>query len=156
MHEALAEYLRLVERPNPRVLREYLSAWAKVLSFFAPFTAEELWKILGNEKPVSGEKTWPEVSERSPETLLVERYINRFVDDVESIVRVIRRTPRRINVYVAGEGKWRLILGAIEGRLGEVLNDPSLPRAEVIKLSIPIRASLSGNYSSGDCLKAYN
>ncbi|MCS6788133.1 MAG: class I tRNA ligase family protein, partial [Aigarchaeota archaeon] len=81
--------------------KEFLEAWAKAISPFAPFTAEEMNRVLGNEGYVAL-SSWPAVEvEGGGESLLEEELIDQLIEDVRNIAKVVGATPHRLKVLVA-------------------------------------------------------
>jgi leucyl-tRNA synthetase len=110
-------------------VREAVQVVAQLLSLVAPYTAEEMWELLGHE-PTVATSAWPEVDERllvedtvtcvvqvqgkvrarlevAPdigaaeleELALADRAVQRLVDGAQ-VRRVIVRAPRLVNVVL--------------------------------------------------------
>ncbi len=90
-------------------MREYIEAWVKMLSPIAPHIAEEAWEKLGHKKFISLEK-WPRpaVEEVESYTLLLEQYLDKIVDDIKSVMRVVKGKVEEIVIAVADEQEWSL------------------------------------------------
>ncbi len=81
--------------------RDFVKAWAVALSPFAPFTAEEMNRLLGGEGFVA-KASWPVVEgDGLEEVLLEEETLDSLVEDVKSIVRATGSQPRSVKVLVA-------------------------------------------------------
>jgi len=154
-------YTRRVGGSISKVGREFIETWIKLLAPFIPFTAEEAWSILGKSGFVSVEK-WPTPRKElmDAEAELAEELIMRLMEDVRSIINVVKEKPRKAYVYVASGWKRGLLEKAInllkEGRgreMGELIkwiisSKPELKRhaANLAKLQIENVSSLIQSY----------
>jgi len=116
-------YLRRREKPNPKILKEVVNVWIRLLAPFAPFLCEELWSLLGNKGFVSLAE-WPtynesEVNVKAEET---EILIRSLIDDTLNIIRVTKTTPKKIYYYVAAEWKWKAYIKLLEMSLSKKIN----------------------------------
>ena len=84
------------------VLQDLCRTWVRLLSPFIPFTCEALWSDLGESGMVSF-APWPEVDEAqvNPEVELAEELLERTVEDIESILKLIPMEPKGISLFVA-------------------------------------------------------
>nr|WP_067072943.1 leucine--tRNA ligase [Methanoculleus horonobensis] len=84
------------------VMQDLCRTWVRLLAPFIPFTCEALWKSVGGEGMISF-APWPEVDEArvSPEIELAEELLDRTVEDIESIRRLIPMEPTSISLFVA-------------------------------------------------------
>ncbi|KAF5082786.1 MAG: leucine--tRNA ligase [Methanoculleus horonobensis] len=84
------------------VMQDLCRTWVRLLAPFIPFTCEALWKSVGGEGMISF-APWPEVDEArvSPEIELAEELLDRTVEDIESIRRLIPMEPASISLFVA-------------------------------------------------------
>ena len=144
-----------------KVGKEFIETWIKLLAPFIPFTAEEAWSTLGKSGFVSVEK-WPTPRKEliDAEAELAEELVMRLMEDVRSIINVVKEKPRKAYVYVASSWKHGLLERTInllkEGRgreIGELIkwiisNKPELKKhaANLAKLQIEITSSLIQNY----------
>lgn len=82
------------------------SVWTRLLAPFIPFTAEHLWKELGNKDMVSFAE-WPVADKKLINTRieLSEELLARTVEDVESIRKLIQITPKSITIVLAPSWK---------------------------------------------------
>jgi leucyl-tRNA synthetase len=85
----------------------------RLLAPFIPFTAERLWKELGGGGLVSF-ASWPEPDESKMDTgrELSEDLLARTVEDIESILKIIRLAPTRITLFTAPAWK-RAVFSAV-------------------------------------------
>jgi leucyl-tRNA synthetase len=90
-------------------LRELCSAWVRLLAPVIPFTAEQLWRELGGEGLVSF-APWPEPDEDYVDSRLElsEELLARTVEDIESILKIIKLEPSSITLYTAPRWKWEV------------------------------------------------
>jgi len=154
-------YTRRVGGSISKVGREFIETWIKLLAPFIPFTAEEAWSTLGKSGFVSVEK-WPTPRREliDAEAELAEELIMRLMEDVRSIINVVKEKPRKAHVYVASSWKRSLLERTLsllkEGRgreIGELIkwiisNKPELKKhaANLAKLQIEIISSLIQSY----------
>ncbi len=108
-------YLRRSEEPSEFALRELLSTWIRLLAPFAPFICEHIWHEMGNANFIST-APWPafDESKLDAEAIEAEELVKRVVEDVKSILDVIRIEPRRICLYAAADWKWDIYRKALE------------------------------------------
>ncbi|MCX8171225.1 MAG: leucine--tRNA ligase, partial [Candidatus Bathyarchaeota archaeon] len=101
-------YLRRRETPNPKVLKEAVNVWVRLLAPFAPFLCEELWSILGNKGFVSVAE-WPKHDESKVDIRAeeAESLVKGVIEDTWDIIRIMKISPRRIYYYVAADWKWK-------------------------------------------------
>jgi leucyl-tRNA synthetase len=92
-------------------LRELCSVWIRLLAPVIPFTAEHLWKEIGEFGMVSF-APWPipDPERTSSRIELSEDLLARTVEDIESILKVIRLAPSGITLYTAPEWKRTVFL----------------------------------------------
>jgi len=106
MENDAEKYLEIRGYPGP-ALKEYVSAWMKMLAPIAPHLAEELWHKLGNKTLVSAEH-WP-VADKSridDAAELTVTYIDKVIDDIKSILRVYKGTASRALIITAKPSDW--------------------------------------------------
>ncbi|MEM2152956.1 MAG: leucine--tRNA ligase [Candidatus Bathyarchaeia archaeon] len=101
-------YLRRRETPNPKVLKEVVNVWVRLLAPFAPFLCEELWSILGGGGFISVAE-WPRYDESKVDVRAeeVESLVKSLIDDTWSIIKVMKMSPKKIHYYVAAGWKWK-------------------------------------------------
>ncbi|MCI0559040.1 MAG: class I tRNA ligase family protein, partial [Nitrososphaera sp.] len=101
------------------VLAEFLDIQIRMLAPFAPFTSEEVWELMGNDRSITA-AGWPAVNENriDPAAEESEYLISTLLADVQNIVKVTRITPAKIVVYACAPWKtW-----VYKSVLAEVLN----------------------------------
>ncbi|QKQ99531.1 leucine--tRNA ligase [Metallosphaera tengchongensis] len=113
------EYLEMVRSEsreyNPKVIREVLEVWTKMISPFAPHTAEEVWHRLGHESFVVTE-TWPVPDEGKIDDKieLEHEYYKQLIDDIRAILNVYKGKPSSVTLYVHDGSLRRLVSTALE------------------------------------------
>ncbi len=113
MEQDLKWYLENVEKPSAKILKYFFDIWARLLSPFAPFIAEEIWNILGNKGFVSI-ASWPKVESKyiNRETELKEEYFRKLIADIKEILKVTKvKKPKKIVIYTAAA--WKRKIGEI-------------------------------------------
>jgi leucyl-tRNA synthetase len=88
-------------------LQEISSTWVRLLAPIIPFTAEELWAGMGHEGLISF-GPWPEADETKIDTdaEISEELLARTVEDIESLLRIIRIKPKQVTICVSPDWKW--------------------------------------------------
>ena len=84
------------------VIGKIVNTWIRMMAPYTPHLAEELWQIIGGKGFVSI-APWPKVEEEylSPEVEVKEEYIERVIHDIDEIIKVIRKRPSKVYIYVA-------------------------------------------------------
>jgi leucyl-tRNA synthetase len=81
--------------------KDFVKAWAVALSPFAPFTAEEMNRVLGGKDFVA-RSSWPVVKlDGLEEVLMEEEVLDSLVEDVKRIIQVTGKQPNSVKVLVA-------------------------------------------------------
>lgn len=98
-----------------RVLKEALRAHVRLLAPMAPHVCEELWELLGGEGFVS-KAPWPEPDESKIdlEAELAEELIASTLEDVRSILSILKSKPTAAYLYVASSWKWEAYRRLVE------------------------------------------
>ncbi|HJJ55782.1 MAG TPA: leucine--tRNA ligase, partial [Methanocorpusculum sp.] len=91
------------------ILHEFTSIWIKLLTPIMPYTSEKLWSDLGNNTCISFE-TWPTVdpSKINKSLEISEDLLQRTVDDIQSILRLVKETAHKITIIVTQKWKYDL------------------------------------------------
>ncbi len=99
--EILKAKKRHLDEVAKHIIALIFDAWIRAISPYTPFFAEEMWKLIGGEGFVVN-ASWPKISEElyKPEAILAMEYIDRVVNDIREIIRVQKKTPRRIILHV--------------------------------------------------------
>jgi len=89
------------------ISKEHYEILLKLISPFCPHIAEEMWESIGNVSFISVSR-WPEFNEK----LIDERFeklellVNQTVEDGKNILKMLKKAPKKINIYVAPEWKY--------------------------------------------------
>lgn len=99
-------------------LQEVRSTWVRLLAPIIPFTSEELWTEMGEQGLISF-TPWPEVNEKQIDVSaeIAEELLVRTVEDIESLLRIIRLKPQQVTICVSPDWKWdifRMIASATD------------------------------------------
>ena len=110
----MSDVIRWYERRAPAINKEVVDTvirdWVKLMSPFTPFISEELWEQLGmNPDSISFASLaeWPKHNNSFIDEKLsnMEGMVKNTVDDISTVVRLVKKKPKKINVYVAAEWK---------------------------------------------------
>ena len=161
MWSDIRRYLRRCERPAKQVVNKLLDVWVRLLTPFMPHVTEELWVRLGNQ-PFVADAPWPKpdkdlVDEYAEEA---ETYLDRLVEDIREILRVVSVKPRLICIYVASNWKRELFKQVLKledpRHLGRLIREcaqqegyPSADRlSKVLKQMLRVKISMGPERSS--------
>jgi leucyl-tRNA synthetase len=103
------------------MLTEFLKLQVRMLAPFAPFTAEEVWELMGNRQSITTAE-WPVVEEEKIDILAEESefFISSLLEDIQNIVRVTKITPTKIVIYASAAWKVQvysaILANILEGR----------------------------------------
>lgn len=122
-------YLRRVEKPNPKVLRETVETWIKLLTPFAPFICEEMWRHIGMKGFVST-ATWPDYDPSKIDLKADEgeNMIKNLMEDTFNVIRATKIRPKKIIYYVSAKWKWSVYLKAVKEAASKKVEMRSLMR----------------------------
>jgi leucyl-tRNA synthetase len=145
----IRRYMRRAENieTGAPVLKEVLAVWLRLLAPFAPHVCEELWEKSGGEGFVSV-AGWPTVDTGKIDEAaeFYESLIDRVMEDLGKIKKILKTKPRRACLYVAREWKWSAYRATLEhvktGKIdfGKLLREvecklgPGIGRAELSNL----------------------
>ena len=104
-------YLRRVDKPNPKTLKEVVDVWIRLLAPFIPHICEEMWHLLKKEGFVSVAE-WPVYDESKVDVAAEESedIIRSLMNDTLNIIEATKKAPKRICYYVAADWKWKVYL----------------------------------------------
>ncbi|HJJ27764.1 MAG TPA: leucine--tRNA ligase [Methanocorpusculum sp.] len=117
----LAWYRRRLSGAAPgAVLKEIMSQWIRLLAPVIPYTAEALWKETGHEGLVSF-APWPACgrSKLNKSVEISEELLQRTLEDIQSILKLVQIQAKKITLFVAPEWKkevFRLVATAEDKR----------------------------------------
>jgi leucyl-tRNA synthetase len=118
-------YLKRTASPQnvkDSVLKYVVQARVRMLAPFAPYICEEIWEMLGNRDLIAV-ASWPKVDETLSDATAeeAESLIKNVLDDVQSILKVTKMSPKKVILYTSSKWKWQAYLTAIElGEKGEL------------------------------------
>jgi len=136
-------YLHRTEKPRRKTLTEVFSAWARLLSPFTPFVAEELNRALGGKGLVcTADWPSPEDFPRDEGAELSEVMLARVLEDARNLLKIVKQPKHKLNIYVASEEARRFFVEVVTARakkegLGNVIKkfpNIGIPPERVIKL----------------------
>ena len=89
-------------------LKQLSMVWIRLLAPVIPFTCEDLWKEM-SEGLVSF-APWPLVDQSMIDipSEIAEELLVRTVEDIDSIMRILRDQPRKITLCIAPDWKWEI------------------------------------------------
>ena len=107
-------YERRAQNPDSATMKEFFSAWIRLLAPFSPHLAEEAWRTIGESGFVSTAE-WPKfdeskMDERSDE---LEELVKQTLEDTQEIIATTKITPRKVHYYTAAKWKWRVYTEAL-------------------------------------------
>ncbi|MCD6428063.1 MAG: leucine--tRNA ligase, partial [Desulfurococcales archaeon] len=151
MFQDLKKYLSMVEKPS-KVVRQYIETWIKMMAPYTPFFAEELWHAIGKKTLVVTEK-WPEPEElkRHYDSELMVEYVEKLVEDMKELTKLVRGD--RAVIYVAPREMYKLLFIAYDkirsgAGIGEVIRAlikelPDIPKKDIPKLAKLLQDTIS-------------
>lgn len=100
-------YMRRCQ-PDAWVVEQVLRSWVKLIAPYTPALSEEIWSVLGGEGYVSL-ALWPLVAEELVDrgAEVSEDLVRGVAQDIESILEVTGKKPKKIFIYTAPPWKWR-------------------------------------------------
>jgi leucyl-tRNA synthetase len=135
------------------VLKEGVRTLVTLLSPFAPHTAEECWKMLGNKPFMSLEK-WPKADEKLIDDRLeaMEAFVEQVEEDVSACIRLVGKKPKKIRLYVAPQWKHELYRTVMKlakkpkDIIPTVMKDPAFNRygKDAMRFAQALQKNLSG------------
>ncbi len=106
---------RYLDEVAKTILAHILSSWIKAMAPYTPFIAEELWNRVAGEGFVVN-SSWPVVEDKyySPEALLAFEYISRLISDGREIIRVRKKEPVKVKIYVVKQHEYSMLHKALK------------------------------------------
>ena len=104
------------------IIRKVLEAQIKMLAPVTPHICEELWEMMGNEGFIST-SSWPFLDEELIDVKAeeAESYLIGCLEDTQNIVKVTKKTPKKVLYYTASAWKWsiyrKLLKESLNGKL---------------------------------------
>lgn len=122
LEEYIKKYLDIIKTKNrcfdenfKHVIAYVFDSWIRMMAPYTPFFAEEMWRTIGGEDFII-KTSWPTIDSKyfSPQALLSMEYIDRLINDIREIIRVRKREPKKIMVYVVSPDKYAILRRAIK------------------------------------------
>ena len=97
-------YIHRTRSPRKESLVDAFGAWARMMSPFTPFMAEDLNHELGGKGLVC-QADWPSVRDFPLDAgaELSEAVMNRVMEDARSVLKVVKGPRSKLNVYVSSD-----------------------------------------------------
>jgi leucyl-tRNA synthetase len=121
------------EDPHRNVMSMAVKNFLLLLSPFTPHIAEELWGKTGRRGYISLQK-WPEPDEKLIDEKLeqMEELVEHTLSDIKQIVKLIKKKPERIHIYLSPIWKhtvYNEILENVKGPknlISEIMKNPEI------------------------------
>lgn len=110
-YDAINDLRWYVRRSNNLNLRKFFEYWTLWFGPIAPHLCEEFWHVLGKKKYVKGSKFIIDsemsfIEEEFDEKIeMSEEIVKKVLEDVNTLLSVLKTKPRKIYFYVASEWK---------------------------------------------------
>jgi len=103
------------ENVKNSVLNYVMQARVRMLAPFTPYLCEEIWELFRNTDFVA-RAPWPKVDKAWTDATAeeAENLVKNVLDDVQSILKVTKMTPRKAILYTGAKWKWQAYLTAID------------------------------------------
>jgi len=107
-------YLKRNEEKNKAIINEALEIITKVLSIYAPFISEEIWKRMSKTRLISIEK-WPAYDEKKidEEILKYEDALMNTFNDIKQVIKLSNKN-KNLYLYVVSEKELLFVQEAID------------------------------------------
>jgi leucyl-tRNA synthetase len=135
---------RLGDTPPGVEMKVLVQTWIRLLAPYTPYLCEHLWQTVGEEGLVSV-APWPQKDHSliQLDVEIAEELLQRTVEDLESIRKLIRITPTSLTLFYAPDWKWeifRILARSRDSRnsMQEVMQAPEMRKrgkiaAEAVK-----------------------
>ena len=100
-----------------RVLFRVMEKWLRVLAPVIPHISEELWLRMGNVGYISLAE-YPTYEDVFAQTLVEKSFVDNVIDDITSILSVIKAVPTSIYIYLPAD--WKRELYTVVRRLEDL------------------------------------
>ncbi|MCL4355983.1 MAG: leucine--tRNA ligase [Nitrososphaerota archaeon] len=154
----LRYYLRRAGKPRRQTLTEVFNAWARMMSPFTPFMAEELNRELGGKGLVC-QADWPAPDDFpvDDDAVLAEAVLGRVIEDARNVLKVVKGARSKLNVYVCSDEAKAFFLELTaakqsKGNVGQVLKKHASLKIQpdrVFKLAYELGEDLLGKVVAG-------
>ncbi len=146
MYSDLKKYLILSKGLVSKCVRDYIREWLKVISWFTPFIAEEIWHKLGFKSYIVTEKLINKdelLKYYDPMAELSIQYVDLIIDDIKSIVRVV--SGDKVLFCAASKDDYILVKKAVEvinrnGKISDLIRSlkNDVPRLGYMMKDLPL------------------
>ncbi len=100
MDNVYRDYKKYVNgKLNLSAVKDFIKYWAIMLAPYAPFTAEEMYRFVGDKESVFLER-WPSGIPYDESVDLEIELVNRLVEDIKEVLKLIKKKPSQITVFV--------------------------------------------------------
>ncbi|MBI3859542.1 MAG: leucine--tRNA ligase [Thaumarchaeota archaeon] len=98
-------YIHRSGKPRRQTLEAVFDAWVRMVAPFTPFMAEGLNHELRGKGLVC-QADWPSLRDfpLDEEAEMAETAVNRVVEDARNVLKVVKGSKKRLNVYVCSDG----------------------------------------------------
>jgi len=105
------------------MLLAFLNIQVRMLAPFAPFTAEEVWELMGNKQSLTA-AGWPVLDEKKIDIVAEESefLISNLLADIQNIVKVTKITPMKIVIYTSAGWKEQIYKAILTNILNGTVN----------------------------------
>jgi len=105
------------------VLHDIFSARVAMMSPFAPYSAEEMWTLLGKEG-LASKSSWPTPKDEQidMQSIQSENLLMTTLEDIRNITKVTKIVPKGITIYVPASWKVKAYQKILSQVLGGELN----------------------------------
>lgn len=107
MQNALKWYMRrTMSNPNKETINRFIEVQAILNAPITPFICEEIWQSIGKKGFIS-EASWPKPA-ADAELDNSEELIQKTMDDIYSVLNLVKAKPKEISLFVAEAWKYSL------------------------------------------------
>jgi leucyl-tRNA synthetase len=102
-------YERRATTADSGTVRTFVSNWIRLLAPFAPHTAEEAGRILGESGFVSTAE-WPKFEEQREDVKSdeLEELVKQILEDTQEIIATTKITPKKVHYFTAAQWRWQV------------------------------------------------
>ncbi|MBI5392417.1 leucine--tRNA ligase [Candidatus Woesearchaeota archaeon] len=112
LNKSLKWYLkRTNNKPNRRLLSQFIESQLIMLSPFTPFICEEIWETIGKKEFIA-KASWPihDETKVNKQLDLEEQLIETILDDTLAVMNLVKITPQKMTLFVADNWKYDLCI----------------------------------------------
>ncbi len=107
-------YQRRAEKADSGTVKEFISAWIRLLAPFSPHVSEEAWDRIA-QPGFSSTAEWPRFDESKIDVRSdgLEELVKQTLEDTQEIVATTKIAPKKVHYYTAAKWKWRVYTEAL-------------------------------------------